>query len=50
MEFQALGGVIEKGKELKMRSLPEGMICHYGGGLDDPDLNNVHVEITWVRG
>jgi hypothetical protein len=47
IEFQAFGGVIEEGQEIRMRSLPEGMTCHHAGDVDDPDFNNVHVEITW---
>jgi hypothetical protein len=30
-----------------MRGQPEGLVCHHGGDLDDPDFNNVRVEITW---
>ena len=45
IEFQALGGVIEEGHEVDMRTLPPGMHCHHRGDLDDPDFNNVHVEI-----
>ena len=45
IEFQAFGGVIDDGQEIKMRSLPPGMICKHAGSLDDPDFNNVHVEI-----
>jgi hypothetical protein len=29
-----------------MRSLPSGMICTHKGDVDDPDFNNVHVEIN----
>ena len=47
IEFQAFGGIIEDGQEIKMRSLPPGMICAHQGDLDDPDFNNVHVEIKW---
>jgi hypothetical protein len=47
IEFQGFGGTIEEGQEIRMRSLPEGMVCHHAGDLDDPDFNNVHVEITW---
>ena len=47
IEFQAFGGIIEEGQEIKMRSLPPGMICTHQGNLDDPDFNNVHVEIKW---
>jgi hypothetical protein len=45
IEFQAFGGIIDEGQEIKMRSLPPGMICKHQGSLDDPDFNNVHVEI-----
>jgi hypothetical protein len=47
IEFQAFGGVIEEGQAIKMKTLPKGMICRHGGDLEDPDFNNVHVEITW---
>ena len=46
IEFQAFGGVIEEGQEIRMRTLPGGMTCHHVGDLDDPEFNNVHVEIT----
>jgi hypothetical protein len=49
IEWQAFGGVIEEGQEIRMRSLPEGMTCHHAGYLDDPDFNNVHVEISWLH-
>src|SRR5262249_54553627 len=45
IEFQALGGVIEEGQEIRMKTLPGGMTCHHAGDVDDPDFNNVHVEI-----
>jgi hypothetical protein len=47
IEFQAFGGIIEEGQEIKMTSLPPGMICRHQGNIDDPDFNNVHVEIEW---
>jgi hypothetical protein len=47
IEFQALGGVIAEREEIKMRALPAGMICWHRGDSDDPDFNNVHVEVTW---
>jgi hypothetical protein len=47
IEFQAFGGVIEEGQAVRMRNLPAGMTCHHQCDLDDPDFNNVHVEITW---
>lgn len=45
IEFQAFGGILEEGKEISMQGLPEGLFCHHAGDLDDPDFNNVHVEI-----
>ena len=47
IQWQALGGIIEEGQEIRMKSLPSRMTCHHRGDLDDPDFNNVHVEITW---
>lgn len=47
IKFQALGGVIEEGNEIKMAGLPGGMGCCHKGEMDDPDFNNVHVEIFW---
>jgi hypothetical protein len=50
IEFQAFGGVIEEGQEILMKTMPRGMTCHHAGDLDDPDFNNVHVEITPPEG
>jgi hypothetical protein len=51
IQYQAFGGVIAEGQEIRMSSLPPGLTCHHAGGLDDPDFNNVHVEIHGlVRG
>ena len=47
IETQAFGAVIPEGQEIRMASLPAGMQCHHRGYLDDPDFNNVHVEICW---
>lgn len=47
IDFQAFGGIIEEGKRIRMKSLPDGMTCCHQGDLDDPDFNNTHVEITW---
>ena len=43
--FQAVGGLIEEGREIRMPGLPEGLRCRHGGDLDDPEFNNLHVEI-----
>jgi hypothetical protein len=50
IELQAMGGVIPEGKEVTVAALPEGMRCRHRGHLDDPDFNNVHVEIEWPGG
>ncbi|WP_047516738.1 hypothetical protein [Methylophilus sp. Q8] len=47
IEFQAFGGVIPEGQEVRMQSLPQGMKCTHGGNVEDPDFNNVHIEILW---
>ncbi len=47
IEYQALGHVIPEGEEIRMKALPEGGACRHGGSLDDPDFNNVHVEVKW---
>jgi hypothetical protein len=47
IEYQALGGVIEEGKETKLDLLRPGMKCTHRGDNDDPDFNNRHVEILW---
>ncbi|MBI3865663.1 MAG: hypothetical protein HY290_27635 [Planctomycetia bacterium] len=47
IELQAFGGVIDEDQEIRMKCLPQGMTCHHAGDLDDPDFNNVHVEIKW---
>jgi hypothetical protein len=47
IEFQAFGGLIPDGQEIRMRSLPPGMICTHQGDLEDPDFNNTHIEINW---
>jgi hypothetical protein len=50
IEMQAHGGVIPDGQEIRMRGLPPGGVCRRGGDLDDPDFNNVHIEIAWASG
>src|ERR1043166_1040336 len=47
IEMQALGAQIEEGREIQMASLPSGLICHHRGSLEDPEFNNVHIEICW---
>lgn len=30
-----------------MKSLLPGGIVHHGGDVEDPDFNNVHLEVVW---
>ncbi|MCE9578567.1 MAG: hypothetical protein K8W52_35905 [Deltaproteobacteria bacterium] len=45
--MQTVGGTIPDGEEIKSRSLPDGLVCRHAGDLEDPDFNNVHVDIDW---
>jgi hypothetical protein len=47
INLQAEGGRIPDGQEIRMASLPPGLICHQEGTFDDLDFNNVHVEVRW---
>jgi hypothetical protein len=49
IELQAFGGLIPEGQVIRMSSLPQGLTCHHGGDLEDPDFNNVHVEVRWPQ-
>jgi hypothetical protein len=48
--MQAFGGVVGNGQQVRMRGLPPGGVCRHGGSVDDPEFNNVHIEITWADG
>jgi hypothetical protein len=45
IEMQAFGAVIQEGQPIKVSGLPSGWRCRHRGDLEDPDFNNVHVEI-----
>ncbi|HWY75685.1 MAG TPA: hypothetical protein VN281_08705 [Verrucomicrobiae bacterium] len=47
IELQAVGGRIPEGQEIRMASLPGGLVCHHKGSLEGPDFNNVHVEVQF---
>lgn len=47
ISYMAVGGNIDDGQEIRMASLPEGMICHHDENMENPDFNNEHVEISW---
>ena len=50
IEFQAEGGRIPEGQEVRMATLPTGLTCRHRGQIDDPEFNNVHVEIRFPLG
>jgi hypothetical protein len=47
IEHQAFGLVVPEGQAIKVDGLPEGLVCRHTGDLDDPDFNNVHIEIRF---
>lgn len=47
IEMMAFGVVVPEAQVISMRTLPSGLHCHYAGSIDDPDFNNVHLEIRW---
>lgn len=47
IEHQAAGNVVAEGMKINMESLPPGGIVHHGGDLEDPDFNNVHIQVVW---
>lgn len=47
IEAQAFGEIIPDGKPIDVEGLPEGLIAHHAGSLDEPEFNNVRIELTW---
>ena len=45
VNFQAFGGMIEEGHEVRVSNIPSGLCCYHAGDMDDPDFNNKHVVI-----
>jgi len=50
VETQALGAIIPDGEVVQLPGMPACGVCRHAGGLDDPDFNNVHLEIAWPPG
>lgn len=48
--LQAEGGRIREGEQIQMAGLPSALTCRHCGSLEDPDFNNVHVELGWDSG
>jgi hypothetical protein len=49
IEMMAFGAIVPEGQPIKMKTLPAGLRCHHAGNVDDPDFNNVHLEIRWPQ-
>jgi hypothetical protein len=45
IEYQAFGHVVSDGQRIQMVALPKGGVFRHAGDLDDPDFNNVHLEV-----
>jgi hypothetical protein len=46
-EFQALGGVVEAGREVEVDGAPEGMRAQLVGEFDDAEFSNRHLAFRW---
>ncbi len=46
IEHLASGHIVADGQPIRVPSLPAGTIARNAGDLDDPDFNNVHIEIV----
>jgi hypothetical protein len=49
IEMMAFGAIVPEGQDVRMKTLPTGLQCHHAGSVDDPDFNNVHLEIRWPK-
>lgn len=47
VDFQALGGVVEDGREVEVEGAPTGMTIRHAGALDDDEFNNRHLALRW---
>lgn len=50
VERQALGAVIAEGEEVRVKGLPAGGVCKRAGSFNDPEFNNIHIEVKWPKG
>jgi hypothetical protein len=49
IEMLAFGHVIPEGQAIHVAGVEGEIVCRHAGDLDDPNFNNVHVEIVWPR-
>ena len=47
VELEALGAHFSDGQRLDIEGVPNGVVVHLGGGLDDVRFNNTYVEFDW---
>jgi len=50
VQSMAWGAVVPEGQPIRMASLAAGMTCHHEGDVDDPEFNNVRIEVRRRRG
>jgi hypothetical protein len=50
IEMQAFGAVVPDFHPVHMTSLPPGGVMRHAGDLDDPEFNNVHLDVSWPEG
>ncbi|HEU4662960.1 MAG TPA: hypothetical protein VFS55_02895 [Dokdonella sp.] len=48
-DFQAMGGIVESGREVEVAGATGGMTVRFAGTADDPDFNNRHLALDWPR-
>jgi hypothetical protein len=47
IEYEAMGGVYDLGKEVKMENIPSGIYFSLNDNFDNLDFNNVFIETKW---
>jgi len=49
IDLLAQGALVPHAKPVRLRGLPDGLLCFHEGSADDPDFNNVHLELRPPR-
>lgn len=50
IRMQAAGAIIPEGQMVQAVGVEERLSCHHGGDLEDPNFNNLHIELHWEAG
>jgi hypothetical protein len=50
IRMQAAGALIPEGQMVQAVGVGDRLICHHGGDSEDPEFNNVHLELKWQSG